>query len=193
MLRAKGFTLLEIMLVLVLVSVSAVAVIATLPTSESDQAKSYAQALFQRSQFLNDEALLSGVDYGIRIDERQNRYQLLTFDGQDWQPIDVQSIPTLTELSSDVAIQLNLGGGVWGNDDRLFNPGSLFEESRFADLEEPEKVKPPQLFIVSSGELTPATITIFPANGDAGKDGWRVELKDNGTIHLSAPGESDDA
>lgn len=68
MTATRGFTLLEILLVLVLVSVSAVAVIATFPVSVKDEAKISAQSFYQRLLLLNEEAILSGQDFGVRID-----------------------------------------------------------------------------------------------------------------------------
>ncbi len=65
-----GFTLIEILLVLVLLSVSAVAVISTIPTNSKDVAKKYAQSFYQRIQLLNEEAILSGLDFGVRVDEK---------------------------------------------------------------------------------------------------------------------------
>lgn len=67
----RGFTLLEILLVLVLLSMSAVAVIATLPSKQNDDAKEVAESLYQRLQLLNEEAILSGLDYGLRVDEKR--------------------------------------------------------------------------------------------------------------------------
>ena len=58
----SGFTLIEILLVLVLLSVTAVAVIATIPTNSKDVAKKYAQSFYQRIQLLNEEAILSGEE-----------------------------------------------------------------------------------------------------------------------------------
>ena len=57
--RDNGFTLLEILLVLLLVSLASVAVISTLPNRAEDNA-AYAQALFHRVQLLNEEAMLVG-------------------------------------------------------------------------------------------------------------------------------------
>lgn len=68
MTATRGFTLLEILLVLVLVSASAVAVIATFPVSVKDEAKISAQSFYQRLLLLNEEAILSGQDFGVRID-----------------------------------------------------------------------------------------------------------------------------
>ena len=55
--------------------------------------------------------------------------------------------------------------------------------------EEKKKEKPPQVFIFSSAELTPFTLSFYPQDGDAENDGWRVIGKETGEIKLYAPGD----
>ena len=62
----------------------------------------------------------------------------------------------------------------------------------FADVEEEEKVPAPQVFIMSSGEVTPFSIAIYPQNLSAEQDAWHVVAKENGQIIILAPGESDE-
>ncbi|MDW2255826.1 GspH/FimT family pseudopilin, partial [Vibrio sp. 1569] len=181
-------TLIEILLVLVLLSLTAVAVITTLPTSQKDLSKQYAQSFFQRLQLLNEEAVLSGKDFGVRVDDTKKTYTLLSLTAEGWKPLEMKQIPSKTKLEDDIALQLDLGGGAWDKDDRLFEPGSLFEDM-FADETEEKKVKPPQVFIFSSAEVTPFTLSFFPQKGDAFNDGWRVIGKESGQILLVAPGE----
>ncbi len=188
--KHNGFTLIEILLVLVLLSLTAVAVITTLPTSQKDLSKQYAQSFFQRLQLLNEEAVLSGKDFGVRVDDAKSTYALLSLTAEGWQPLELKQIPSKTKLEDDITLLLELGGGAWDNDDRLFKPGSLFDEDMFAEEEDDEKkVKPPQVFIFSSAEVTPFTLSFFPQNGDAFNDGWRVIGKESGQILLLAPGE----
>ncbi len=187
--KHNGFTLIEILLVLVLLSLTAVAVISTLPTSQKDLSKQYAHSFFQRLQLLNEEAVLSGKDFGVRVDDAKATYSLLSLTEEGWQPLEVKQIPAETVLEGNIALQLDLGGGVWSNDDRLFEPGSLFDEDMFAEFEGEDKVKPPQVFVFSSAELTPFSLSFFPKNGDAFNDGWRIEGKESGQIVLLAPGE----
>ncbi|MGD8111281.1 type II secretion system minor pseudopilin GspH [Vibrio sp. TRT 21S02] len=189
----RGFTLIEILLVLVLLSMAAVAVIATLPSSTDDTLKQLAKSLSLRVQLLNEEALLSGKDYGLRVDEKQSRYVLLELKEDGWQPLAIDKIPSETQLPDGVAIELSLGGGVWQSDDRLFKPGSLFDEDMFADVEQDKekKQRPPQIFIVSSGEVTPFTISLYPSQENSEQDGWRIRAKENGEIISLAPGEDD--
>ncbi len=186
--KHNGFTLIEILLVLVLLSLTAVAVITTLPTSQKDLSKQYAQSFFQRLQLLNEEAVLSGKDFGVRVDDTKKTYTLLSLTAEGWKPLEMKQIPSKTKLEDDIALQLDLGGGAWDKDDRLFEPGSLFEDM-FADETEEKKVKPPQVFIFSSAEVTPFTLSFFPQTGDAFNDGWRVIGKESGQILLVAPGE----
>ncbi|KIT58047.1 general secretion pathway protein H [Vibrio parahaemolyticus 901128] len=186
--KHNGFTLIEILLVLVLLSLTAVAVITTLPTSQKDLSKQYAQSFFQRLQLLNEEAVLSGKDFGVRVDDTKKTYTLLSLTAEGWKPLEMKQIPSKTKLEDDIALQLDLGGGAWDKDDRLFEPGSLFEDM-FADETEEKKVKPPQVFIFSSAEVTPFTLSFSPQKGDAFNDGWRVIGKESGQILLVAPGE----
>ncbi|ELB2882224.1 MULTISPECIES: prepilin-type N-terminal cleavage/methylation domain-containing protein [Vibrio] len=187
--KHNGFTLIEILLVLVLLSLTAVAVISTLPTSQKDLSKQYAQSFFQRLQLLNEEAVLSGKDFGVRVDDAKSTYVLLSLTSEGWQPLKLKQIPSKTKLEEDIALQLELGGGAWDNDERLFKPGSLFDEDMFAEEEDEKKIEPPQVFIFSSAEVTPFTLSFFPQNGDAFTDGWRVIGKESGQILLLAPGE----
>ncbi|GAA5645484.1 MULTISPECIES: type II secretion system minor pseudopilin GspH [Vibrio] len=190
--RSRGFTLLEVLLVLVLMAVSAVAVIATLPPSRDEAAKDDAQSLFQRVQLLNEEAMLSGKDFGLRIDEKRSRYQLMSLNDEGWQALKMDGIKADTQLPEGVALQMTLGADSWRDDDRLFKPGSLFDEDMFADVEEKDKPRPPQIFILSSGELTPVRVTFYPGDRDAASDGWSVDIQENGEIRLLAPGEQDE-
>lgn len=187
--KHNGFTLIEILLVLVLLSLTAVAVISTLPTSQKDLSKQYAQSFFQRLQLLNEEAVLSGKDFGVRVDDAKSTYALLSLTSEGWQPLKLKQIPSKTKLEEDITLQLELGGGAWDNDERLFKPGSLFDEDMFTEEEDEKKIEPPQVFIFSSAEVTPFTLSFFPQNGDAFNDGWRVIGKESGQILLLAPGE----
>lgn len=186
--KHNGFTLIEVLLVLVLISLTAVAVITTLPANQNDLSKQYAQSFYQRLQLLNEEAVLSGKDFGVRVDDAKSTYVLLSLTEEGWQPLALKQIPSKTDLD-EIALQLDLGGGVWDKDDRLFEPGSLFDEDMFAEEENQEAVKPPQVFLFSSAELTPFTLSFYPKNGDAFNDGWRVIGKESGQILLLAPGE----
>ncbi|MCG3729664.1 type II secretion system minor pseudopilin GspH [Vibrio cincinnatiensis] len=187
----RGFTLLEIMLVLVLLSLSAVAVIATLPAKQSDEIEKSAQSLFQRLQLLNEEALLSGLDFGLRVDEKKHRISFLQFNEQGWQPIDKIGFAAQLALDEGLGLEFSVGGGAWQDKDRLFIPSSLFDDQMFAEYKEQQAPPEPQVFILSSGEITPFHLSIYPLQQNI-DTGWQVIVEDNGQIRLLAPGEPHD-
>lgn len=191
MLSQRGFTLLEILLVLVLLSLSAVAVISTLPSTNNDDAKQYAMSLYQRLQLSNEEAILSGKDFGLRVDEKKSHLVFLSMEDKGWQPLESKKMASQLQLPEGLSLQFELGGNIWKNDDRLFKPGSLFDDDKFADEGEQKKQLPPQVFILSSGELTPFVLSIHLNQQDA-EQGWRVVVKENGEITLFAPGDAID-
>lgn len=47
-----------------------------------------------------------------------------------------------TTLKEGLQLDFELGGGAWQKDDRLFNPGSLFDEEMFADEKKEQKQEP---------------------------------------------------
>ncbi|MCV5951385.1 hypothetical protein OFN94_41915, partial [Escherichia coli] len=79
--------------------------------------------------------------FGVRVDDTKKTYTLLSLTAEGWKPLEMKQIPSKTKLEDDIALQLDLGGGAWDKDDRLFEPGSLFEDM-FADETEEKKVKP---------------------------------------------------
>ncbi|MFA0520061.1 type II secretion system protein GspH, partial [Vibrio sp. 10N.222.55.E8] len=52
--------------------------------------------------------------------------------------------------------------------------------------------KPPQIYILSSAEMTPFVLSFYPNTGDTVQDGWRIQVLDNGVIRLLEPGEEDE-
>lgn len=190
--RDSGFTLLEILLVLVLMSLASVAVISTLPVSAEDGAKKQAQSLYYRVSLLNEESMLSGKDFGLYIDDKTSLLRFMALDSEGWKSLDDRQIKPELQLASNLALQLDLGGDVWNDKQRLFKPGSLFDEQMFAEQSDAKNLPKPQIFIMSSGEVTPFSVAIYPQQGDSEQDAWRVVAKENGQILLLAPGESDD-
>ena len=189
--KNAGFTLIEIMLVIVLLSMSAVAVLITLPDSGQDLAKEQAQRFFHKLQLLNEEAILNGKDYGIRIDEKRLSYTFQELKASGWQKYDARFYGE-TELEESLELIFTLGGSAWESSESLFNQESLFDEDMFAELDEEKQVKPPQIFVLSSGEITPFNLTLFP-KGKARENGWRIIVKESGLIKLLAPGETDES
>ncbi|MCW8331062.1 type II secretion system minor pseudopilin GspH [Photobacterium sp. SDRW27] len=183
--RAAGFTLIEILLVLVLLATSAVAVIMVLPESKEDTVKEEAARFHHLVQLLGEDALLNGIDYGIRVE--RNRYQFLQLTSQDWQPVQESRYFTEVEVDEEIKLRVEIGGYSWQDKDRLFKPGSLFNEDLFAEQTDKKKIKPPQVVVMASGEYTPFTLE-FEVDGE--NQFWRVQADELGQLFLLPPGET---
>ncbi|KDM92161.1 type II secretion system minor pseudopilin GspH [Photobacterium galatheae] len=182
--KAAGFTLIELLLVLVLLATSAVAVILTLPAPKDDALKEEAQRFHYLVQLLGEDAMLNGRDYGVRIDRQDYRFFELAPDG--WQPLKDSRYFSEVTLPDSLGMEVKIGSNAWQDDDRLFEPGTLFDEDLFADEKE-KQTRPPQIIVMASGEFTPFTVT-FDASGESNV--WRVEADEVGQLHLLAPGET---
>ncbi|MCL4126691.1 UNVERIFIED_CONTAM: hypothetical protein GTU68_053158 [Idotea baltica] len=182
------------MLVLVLLSVSSMAVIMSLPESSDDQLEEQASRFYQLVQLLNEDALLNGMDYGIYFNQERQEYRFMTLTVDGWQPLEKSRFFTEVKMEEDIAFEMELGGSAWADDDRLFEPGSLFDEEMFADVEEKKKPKPPQVMVLSSGEVTPVIVRFLPANerGNLKNKTWEINVDESGLIALIKPGESVD-
>ncbi|WP_194438182.1 type II secretion system minor pseudopilin GspH [Vibrio fluminensis] len=191
--KSKGFTLLEVLLVVALLAVTVTTVVFALPDNQRDEAKQQASALWHRLQLLNEEALLSGRDFGLRVDEKKATYYLQQLEEKGWQKLSLDRIPYESKLQEGVAVKFTLGGSVWQDQERLFEPTSLFDEDMFAEFEEKKQLPQPQVFFMSSGEITPFSIAIYPSDADIEQSAWQVVAKENGQIILLAPGEQDEA
>ena len=81
--------------------------------------KSRLNLCFIGFQLLNEEAMLSGNDFGLRVDEKKSRYHFMRLKSQGWQKLEQHHIPPETELADNLAIMLTLGGNVWNDQERF--------------------------------------------------------------------------
>ncbi|ORT51772.1 hypothetical protein ST37_04765 [Vibrio sp. qd031] len=183
----------ELMLVLVILSVGAGAVVMALPQSEDDKLEQATRSLQLRLQLLSDEALLSGITYGLHVDNDAAIYQWgqLTSDG--WQAIEHRQIPAKQELDG-VELSLVLGAEDadqrWFNDTLFDGDGSLFEQGSFDDDSKPAFPEP-QVWITANGEITEARVILYPTRqSNDEQQNWRVVILENGSIILLRPNQS---
>lgn len=186
--HTTGFTLLEIMLVMVLLGVLAGVVVPTLPQRSNDEAKREAERFYQLIQLWTEKALISGQTYGLRIDD-DNRYQLLHLENNDWVVAPEERTPTQITLPEGIEIELEVSGFV-AEEDQLFSRESMFSdddlfESGLSDEDEEKKLDPPQVVLMGNGEVIAFTLD-FLAEGRAL---WQVKANDVATFELNAADE----
>lgn len=107
--HSRGFTLLELMVVIVLIGVLLGMVSFATGNNPARQARQEASGLIQLLHTLREQAVLEGHEYGVRLET--DGYQVLKLDSSDWRPAGaVFRLPAGLQLRLEQEGQpLNLG------------------------------------------------------------------------------------
>jgi general secretion pathway protein H len=168
----RGFTLIEVMLVIVLIGIMVSAVQFSFSSSKPEQLLQQNSARFAGIFDVAAEyGMLNNIELGLYIDE--NTYQFLGYDGVTWAPIADKPIFETYTLPEGVELALQLDD-LPIEDVLLFDPALLNnedDESLFEEEEEEKKIIP-QVYILSGGDITPFSLTFELADFafDQGED-----------------------
>ncbi len=160
---AQGFTLLELLIVVVIVGVMAGAISMSVGGNESRQLKDEAQRLIALIDIASQEAILNGREIALQVEKEA--YQFLIFDEetQKWLMIEAD---TLRPREVPEGIELS-----------IMIEGQQEEVSRFGETE------PSRVWILSSGEMSPFILVVDLF------DGPRYEINGSilGDLELEGP------
>lgn len=186
---SRGFTLLELLVVMFIVGI--IAAMATLSVGVATSEKGVEKEVQRLADLLDlarDEAVLQGREFGLTLYSRQ--YEFLVYDpaGPAWEPLqDESGVFSLRALPPDAVLELEVDGRIV----------RLLDEKPKPSRKEPDKKKAgpglagsrsgtrakddnqPQVFILSSGDVTPFAVHMRPSVGQAG---IRLEVEENGAI-----------
>ena len=140
--RQGGFTLLELLVVIVIVSILfTFTTLAIRGTSPEEMLQTEARRLDQLLQLALEEALLKGREYGIEFSP--NSYRFLVYAENTWLPLEQDRLLRERQLPENMEFELEIEQiDVVIDDDG---------EDRDDDEDRPR----PQVFLLSSGEITP--------------------------------------
>ena len=164
---ARGFTLIELLVVLVLLGVlTSLAVLGSgIASSPARKLNDEAERLSSLLRVLLDEAVLDNREYGVRFE--RNSYRVLRYEPGKarWTALDdrVHELPDWVELSIEV-------------EEQSIGLRSERGEKKTRDEKRPA-MKPPQLLVLSSGELTPFSLRMA---GGRGRDAPVLLLSSDG-------------
>ena len=190
--KTAGFTLLEIMLVLVLMGLAATMVMPRLSIGSSVQDLRIAsERLLTLSQMAQQQALSEGRSIGLSFAQDENskqyRYQFMTFQKGEWATISRHRILREVELSTDLTLSFEPGDSFW-------QEALEYEDSSDSLLEEvvTENKAKPDIYFWSSGEVSPARIQLclISANNRTSKECREVLYEETGEIVDREPMES---
>ena len=178
--RQSGFTLLEIMLVLLLIGVALAVVIPTLEAPDSaSRLRNDAERFAALVRAGHEEALLRGRDMGISLS--RNGYEFMVWQENQWQTLERDRILTTRELPDAITIDFLPGEAVWHQalEAEQQSTNSFFEDAFF---EEDEPGQEPDLYLWSSGDLSPGEIR-FQSAQDRHRF-YRVVLSEAGAVEV---------
>lgn len=165
--RQRGFTLLEIMLVMVLMAVVLSSVSLSFDIrSDQDKVEEEAKRLQAVVQLASDYALLNNFQLGLRLDETS--YQFLVYDGEKWQALDSDKMFSEHELEEGFELNISIGDIPWL--EHYDEDDGLFSSSEDEDDEEDKKKLIPQVYLFSSGEITPFSVQFIFNRPFSGED-----------------------
>jgi general secretion pathway protein H len=202
----RGFTLIEIMLVMVIIGCAAGIVVLSIPGGPnpklgSDLAEE-SQQLAATIQVMSEQATQQGRTIGLHISEHGYQFMIrqenapatdenvtqttskaldtrLDWDHQAWQPYQSEKMHTAGEFDQQVALTLTLDGlQLQDEENRLGR-----SEPQWFDTENQLSAKAPQILLLPSGEITPFSLTL-QKQGSSNTEFRQITGQENGQIDV---------
>lgn len=184
-----GFTLMEIMLVAFLMGLAAMMIVPNITSSDSSKLEYEAKRFVALLELLSEEAIMSGKDFGLLIDNSSYQFLALS-DGQNWQTIEDDKLFKHIELGELARLKLKLDGFSWGQEETKGRDLDLFSDKLFEEdfIEEDEEKKlKPQIFLFASGELSAFTLSFELSNVEEPEVLYKAVAQSSGQILLLSP------
>lgn len=185
----RGFTLIEIMLVMVIIGCAAGIVVLSIPGGPNPKLGSdlseESQQLAATIQVMSEQATQQGRTIGLHISEHGYQFMirqenastdeesvtqttskaldtLIDWDHQSWQPYQSEKLRTAGEFDEQISLALTLDGlQLQDEENRLGR-----SEPQWFDTENQLTAKTPQILLLPSGEITPFSLTLQEHSGD---------------------------
>lgn len=195
----RGFTILEIMLVMAIMGVIlGLTSFSFDVSSNKERVNKEARRFVAVFQAASDFALLNNFELGLQV--KENTYRFLAFNHESylWSELSDEELLEEYELPEDFTLQLALGDIPWLDDQRSLEDGlfsqesllgedSLFELGEEKEIEKRKKMRP-QVYLFSSGEITPFTLTFLFEEAFSDEEPIAFEVTGEFTLPLKVEG-----
>ena len=150
----RGFSLIEILVVLTIIAFATKMVVYSLEGGAEDELDTQALRLHTTISMASEFAILNQIELGLMVEE--NTLEFLVFDGEKWITFDREDLYKPIELDERLKLTLNLEDLAWSQENLLeqANWRELMSGGDDDSLLELEKLKIPQVLILSSGEVS---------------------------------------
>ncbi|EEW0786106.1 type II secretion system minor pseudopilin GspH [Escherichia albertii] len=177
----RGFTLLEIMLVIFLIGLASAGVVQTFATRSEPPAKKAAQDFLARFAQFKDKAVIEGQTLGVLIDPPG--YQFMQRRQGRWLPVSTARLPTQVTVPKQVQMLLQPGSDIWQKEYALeLQRRRLTLHDIELELQKEAKKKTPQIRFSPFGPATPFALRFYSAEQS---ECWAVKLAHDGALSLN--------
>ena len=155
----QGFSLLELLVVIVIISILfTFTTLAIRGTSPEELIQTEAQRLDRLLQLASEEAILKGMEYGLEF--KTSSYRFLVYAEAGWQPLEADKLLRERMLPENMEIELLIDAVDVVIEESEEEPEEQTLQTSDTETSENEGLNretiKPQVFLLSSGEITPA-------------------------------------
>lgn len=177
-LPSRGFTLIEIMVVMVIIAIVGTVTVMSTSSNFSQKVGNEARRLASIIRLAQDEALINSTEVGVILEE--TKYTFVLYEQGQWLPITDEKMYEEHTLLDGVEMVLQVDG---------FD-GIVLGEERDDDAEEDDEKRSltPQIYILSSGELSPFILTMGIESENAEEEFfYQIQGHFDGRVILDGP------
>ena len=195
----RGFTLLEVMLVLLIMGLAASTLVYNFSGQDpQEQLRQQSQRFEVVFNMASDYAILNQQTLGLRVEDGKdkNSYHFLRLDEQQqWQLIEGDATFATHKVPSDYRLKLQLDDLPWDNSDSFFDNKVFDEELSVSSdgvqigKEEEKRPEPPQVLILPSGDISSFSLlfSYIPEFGSVEPVYYRVNGQDAAPLSREGP------
>ncbi|WP_269432816.1 MULTISPECIES: type II secretion system minor pseudopilin GspH [unclassified Pseudoalteromonas] len=158
--KNTGFSLIEIMVVLVIIAFATNMMIYNLGGGQEDELEKSAVKMNTVINLAADYAVLNQLELGFHLDK--GILEFLAFDGEKWIPLTGNKVFKAVKFPEFLDVELQLDDLPWAEENLLEQVDwrelmDTEDEESFLEL---EKLKIPQVILLSSGEVSPFSLSL---------------------------------